>query len=127
MYAQYWEEYLKLNPLAATFQGDARYNDQLPNFLSEDYRKKSHDFVAGWLEKVEAVGPEGLEGQPLLSYQIFVRDARDALESEQFPVWMQPINQFSNPHGIAVQHGPGTCSQPRQPDEESAPSGNPAP
>src|SRR3546814_18812415 len=43
---------------------------------------------------VEAVGPEGLEGQPLLSYQIFVRDARDELESEQFPGWMQPINQF---------------------------------
>ncbi len=120
MYAQYWEEYLKLNPLAATFQGDARYNDQLPNFLSEDYRKKSHDFVAGWLEKVETVGPEGLEGQPLLSYQIFVRDAKDELESEQFPGWMQPINQFYNLAGMAVQLGSGTSAQPFKTVEDYA-------
>ncbi|KGM57551.1 hypothetical protein N799_05705 [Lysobacter arseniciresistens ZS79] len=112
LYAQYWEEMLKLNPLAATFQGDPRYNDQLPNFLSEEYRDRSHDFTAGWLEKIEAVGSEGLEGQDLLSYQIFVRNAKDELASEQFPSWMQPVNQFYNIASTVVQLGSGTGAQP---------------
>src|SRR5688500_14939530 len=55
LYTQYWEESLKLNPLRATFQGDPRYNDQLPNFLSAEYREKSRRFAEQWLSKVEAV------------------------------------------------------------------------
>ncbi|HLM52592.1 MAG TPA: DUF885 domain-containing protein, partial [Pseudoxanthomonas sp.] len=31
LYHQYWEEQLKLNPVQATFQGDPRYNDLLPD------------------------------------------------------------------------------------------------
>src|SRR5688572_14190789 len=71
LYAQYWEENLELNPIGATFQGDPRYNDRLPNFYSEEYRQKTHDFNARWLETIEQVGPEGLEDQDLMSYQIF--------------------------------------------------------
>src|SRR5690606_35825236 len=56
LYTQYWEEMLELHPLAATFQGDPRYNDRLPNFLSAEYRQESHDFTTRWLEKIEGVG-----------------------------------------------------------------------
>jgi uncharacterized protein (DUF885 family) len=112
LYGQYWEELLQLNPLQATFQGDKRYNDRLPNFLSEDYRKKSHDFTARWLKTVEAIGPEGLTGQDLLSYEIFVRDAKNELESEKFPGWQQPVNQFYNFASMAVQLGSGASAQP---------------
>ncbi len=112
LYAQYWEELLELNPLQATFQGDPRYNDRLPNFLSADYRDRSEAFTREWLQKVEAVGPDGLEGQALLSYEIFVRDARNALEGTRFPGWMQPLNQFYNFASTAVQLGSGTSAQP---------------
>ncbi|MDQ3289209.1 MAG: DUF885 family protein [Pseudomonadota bacterium] len=112
LYAQYWEELLKLNPLAATYQGDPRYNDQLPNFLSPEYREKSRAFTERWLQTIEGVGAEGLTGQDLLSYEIFVRDARNELESERFPGWQQPINQFYNFASTAVQLGSGTGAQP---------------
>lgn len=112
LYEQYWEEMLEMNPLAATYQGDPRYNDRLPNFLSEDYREKSRAFTARWLETVEGIGAEGLEGQDLLSYQIFVHDARQELEGEQFPGWQQPINQFYNLASTVVQLGSGTGAQP---------------
>ncbi|KIQ98256.1 DUF885 family protein [Lysobacter sp. A03] len=112
LYAQYWEEMLKHNPLAATYQGDARYNDQLPNFLSREYRDTSRAFTADWLEKIESLGPDGLEGQDLLSWQIFVEDARDELASQKFPAWMQPVNQFYNIASTFVQLGSGTGAQP---------------
>lgn len=112
LYEQYWEELLKLNPLQATFQGDNRYNDQLPNTLSAQYRQQMHDFNTRWLQSVKAVGSDGLAGQDLLSYQIFVRDREKSLEAEQFPTWQQPVNQFYNFAATVAQLGSGTGAQP---------------
>ena len=112
MYEQYWEELLKLNPLQATFQGDARYNDQLPNTMSAQYRQQMHEFNTRWLKQVKDVGCDGLTGQELLSYEIFVRDREDSLEAEKFPTWQQPINQFYNFAATFVQLGSGTGAQP---------------
>src|SRR5688572_19473922 len=112
LYEQYWEEYLELNPLAATFQGDPRYNDRLPNLFSAEYRQKTHDFYTRWLGKVESVGSEGLAEQDLISYRIFVRDAKQELESEKFPDWLLPVNQFRNLAGLMAQFGTGTSAQP---------------
>ncbi|GAB3506484.1 DUF885 domain-containing protein [Pseudoxanthomonas daejeonensis] len=112
LYAGYWDASLKLNPLQATFQGDPRWNDQLPNYLSADFRKRSHDFAADWLAKVEAVGEDGLEGQDLLSYRIFVRNARDALDGERYPGWMLPVSQFNNPATLVAMLGSGSSAQP---------------
>ena len=78
LYAEYWEENLKLNPVLATFQGDPRYNDQLPDYGSAQYRDESKRFTSDWLKKIEAIGPQGLDGQDLLSYEIFVADAKDS-------------------------------------------------
>jgi uncharacterized protein (DUF885 family) len=112
LYQDYWEASLKLNPVQATLQGDLRYSDQLPNYLSAEYRRQAHDFTTEWLRKVEAIGPEGLEGQDLLSYQIFIDDAHDALASEQFPDWMMPLNHFNNVAVVVAILGSGTNAQP---------------
>lgn len=112
LYNQYWEEQLKLNPLSATFQGDNRYNDQLPDFYSAAYRKQTHDFTTRWLKKIESVGSTGLDGQALISYDIFVHDAKTSLESEKYPDWMLPVNQMGSIATLAAQLGSGTGAQP---------------
>jgi len=112
LYADYWEANLKLNPIAATFQGDPRYNDQLPDYFSAQYREQTKQFVTEWLAKVEAVGSEGLTGQDLLSYEIFVEDAKDTLESFKYPDWQLPINQMHSLPSLVVQLGSGTGAQP---------------
>jgi uncharacterized protein (DUF885 family) len=112
LYADYWEALLKLNPLQATFQGDNRYNDQLPDFYSAEFRKQSHDFTRQWLDRAQAIGSDGLQGQALISYEIFVRDAQQSLESEQFPDWMLPVDQMGSIATFAAQLGNGTGAQP---------------
>ncbi|MCW4455113.1 DUF885 family protein [Flavobacterium sp. MXW15] len=112
LYAEFWEETLKLNPVQATFQGDHRYDDQLPDFGSAEYRQQVHDFNQRWLEKVEGIGEAGLQGQDLLSYRIFVRERRSALESEKFPGWMMPVNQMGSIASYAVMLGSGQVAQP---------------
>jgi uncharacterized protein (DUF885 family) len=111
-YAEYWEEQLKLSPIQATFVGDPRYNDQLPNFLSAEYRKQIHDFNQKWLDRVSAIDGSVLEGQARLSYDIFVRDLRIDLESERFPGWMQPVQQFGSFASFLAQLGSGSSAQP---------------
>jgi len=112
LYAEYWEENLKLNPITATFIGDPRYNDQLPNFFTAESRAEQKAFDEKWLAKVQAIDPEGLDGQARLSYDIFVRDRTMSLEGQKFPGWMQPIEQFNNLAGFAAQMGSGTMAQP---------------
>ncbi|MNM53760.1 hypothetical protein D3C81_648670 [compost metagenome] len=112
LYADYWEGVLKLNPLQATFQGDNRYNDQLPDFGSAEFRKQSHDFSTEWLGKVEKLGDAGLTGQDLLSYRIFVEEQKQSLEGEKFPTWMMPVNQMNSTVSYAVMLGSGQVAQP---------------
>ena len=112
LYADYWEASLALNPLQATFVGDPRYNDQLPDFLSADFRAKESAFVRDWLARAQAIGSDGLQGQDLLSYQIFVAELESEIEGERFPDWQQPLNQFYNLTGMFAQLGSGTGAQP---------------
>ncbi|WP_246048440.1 DUF885 domain-containing protein [Arenimonas terrae] len=112
LYADFWEASLKLNPLQATFVGDARYNDQMPDFFSAEYRAKGEAFNREWLAKAQAIGSEGLSGQDLLSYEIFVRDLQFEIDGERFPGWQIPLNQFTNLTGTIAQLGSGTSAQP---------------
>ncbi|MBA3562834.1 MAG: DUF885 domain-containing protein [Gammaproteobacteria bacterium] len=112
LYGQYWQEYLELNPVNATFVGDPRYNDRLPDFFSARYRQQTHDFNEKWLNKVAAYDSDRLAGQARLSQQIFVQDLRLALEGEKYPDWQQPLNQFYGfPNQLAML-GSGTSAQP---------------
>ncbi len=112
LYDEYWDASMRLNPLQATFQGESRYNDQLPNILSAAWRQQSHDFTTQWLGKVEKLGSDGLQGQDLLSYEIFVRDARASLAAERYPSWMMPISQYYNIGSIMAILGAGAGAQP---------------
>ena len=112
LYAEYWEDYLKLNPIQATFQGDHRYDDQLPDFGSQPFREQQHAFTKRWLDRVQAIGSDGLDGQDLLSYEIFVRNGELSLVAEQFPSWLLPVNQMGSIASYAVLLGSGTSAQP---------------
>ena len=112
LYADFWEASLKLNPLQATFVGDPRYADQLPDFYSAEFRAREAAFLRDWRDQARAIGSESLQGQDLLSYEIFLRDLDMQIAGEQFPEWMLPLNQFFNVTGLVAQLGSGTSAQP---------------
>lgn len=112
LYADFWEEGLKLNPLQATFQGDHRFDDQLPDFGAADYRASVRDYQQRWLDAARAIGEDGLQGQDLLSYRIFVAERELALEGERFPGWMLPVSQMDSLASYAVLLGSGQSAQP---------------
>jgi len=113
-YADFWEASLKLNPIQATFVGDPRYNDQLPDFFSKAYIDETNRFNEAWLAKARAIGPQGLSGQALLSYDLFVKQQQDAIDGERFHNELLPIDQFNNVAMLALQLGAGGNAQPFQ-------------
>ena len=112
MYAEFWEENLKLNPLTATFAGDPRYNAELPNFLAPEFEEKTRAFEQKYLDRARAIGTEGLTGQDRLSYDIFTLNRESALEELEFPDRLLPIDQFYNIANSFAQFGSGTSAQP---------------
>ena len=112
MYVDYWEASLKRNPLQATFVGDSRYNDQLPNFFTSEYRDESLAFTRTWLKRFEAIDASNVSGQTRLSHDIMLRSLKLELEGSEFRTDLMPLNQFGNVVGMFAQLGSGTSAQP---------------
>ncbi len=112
LYAEFWEENLKPNPLTATYAGDPRYNGELPNTLSLDFEEATRAFHQKYLDRARDIGADGLNGQDLLSYQIFTLNRESALENFKYPERLLPINQFYNFANTFAQLGSGTSAQP---------------
>lgn len=112
MYVDYWEAELKRNPIQATFVGDNRYNDQLPNFFAPSYRTEGIAISKDWLKKFQAIDASDLDGQTRLSYDIMVRSLKLELEGSEFRTDLMPLNQFSNIIASFAQLGSGTSAQP---------------
>ncbi len=112
LFADYFEASLQLNPIQGTAIGDPRFNDQLPNFLSEEFRDKTHNFTVEWLDKIRAIDRSRLNSSDRISYDIFIYNGEQGLKGEQFPGWQAPINQFNNMGNFFAQMGSGQSIQP---------------
>ena len=112
LFTDYWEESLALNPLNATYVGDARYNDLLPNFLGADERAKQLAFAKKWQARIAAIDTAPLAEQDRISVQILQRELAQEIEGERFPAHLQPINQFYSLPNQLAQLGSGTSAQP---------------
>jgi len=112
LYAEYWEDSLKHDPLQATQVGDPRYNAELPNSLAPEHRAQGKALAERYLERAQKIGSTGLSGQDLLSYELFERMQRDELEGLKFPRYLAPVNQFYSFANQFATLGSGTTAQP---------------
>ncbi|WP_033961357.1 DUF885 domain-containing protein [Psychroserpens jangbogonensis] len=108
----YYEEGLKLNPLNATSAGDNRYNDQLPNFLSDDYAKQLVEYYMNYKAKVSSFDDAELNKSQQLSKQVLIWECKMNLEGFKFNEDLTPINQMWTLHLSFGQLASGAGSQP---------------
>ena len=109
---EYYDKFLELNPLNATFIDDHRYDDRLANDLSPDWMAKSLALEKDYLAKVQTLDASTLTGQDRLSYDIFLRDRRTAIEGYDYPGELIPVNQFFSLPNFFAMLGSGTSVQP---------------
>lgn len=108
----YYEERLKLFPLEATYQGDNRYNDQLPNSISQEFLARTRAFYTSYLEKLTAFDRAKLSDSDQISYDILKRELELQLESFKYQLEYVPFSQFEGLTLTFGQLGSGAGAQP---------------
>lgn len=112
IYDEFFEELMQFDPLFATSLGKQQYNDQLPNFLSSEYREKKRRFEQKYLDRINAIDPVSLPDSALIDYKIFKRRREMAVRSFRFPSHLLPIDPFQNFATRFAALGSGSSVQP---------------
>ncbi|CAM1369874.1 DUF885 domain-containing protein [Tenacibaculum xiamenense] len=109
----YNEGKLLLNPINATFAGDNRFNDQFPNFLSDEYQDKLNEFYSSFKEKLKTINDKDLTESQKMSKAVLNWDCDMALAQASFKNdVLLPINQMWTINLTVGQLASGSSAQP---------------
>lgn len=109
---QYYEEGLKLFPIGATYAGDNRYNDILPNDGSTEFIRQEKQYFTKYLDSLSHYQRESLDANDQLSYDVLKDQAQTSLEGLKYHLEYLPFNQMSSLPLTFGQLGSGTGAQP---------------
>ncbi len=112
VFNDYYQDRLKLYPIEATFAGDNRYNDLLPNDGSDAFIQQAKGLYTGYLDKVKQFKREDLSEADQLSYDIFVYEAQVNLDRFNYHFEYMPFDQFNALPITMGQFGSGSGTQP---------------
>ncbi|HYC87303.1 MAG TPA: DUF885 domain-containing protein [Chryseosolibacter sp.] len=90
----YYEDYLKLNPLEATQINDPRYNDRLPIDITKGFEDTLQVFYDRYLDSLQSYDRASLDSQQQVSYDILKDDLAFRKELLKFPQRLMPVQQF---------------------------------
>ena len=112
LFSEYHRERLPLFPIEATFAGDTRYNDLLPNTISQAHRNKLRTFYTQYKTRLQEHDRVQLTENQRTSYDILLWECDVNLEDLSFPTELIPINQFDCLPLMMGQLAGGTSGQP---------------
>jgi len=112
VFDQYYQERLKFYPLEATFAGDNRYNDTLPNNLTEHFRNRLKEFYGKYQRQLGSYDRSGLSESQRMSFDVLFWECDINLRGLEFPTHLTPINQFYSTNLIIGQLASGAGAQP---------------
>jgi len=108
----YNEENYKLFPLNATYAGETKFNDQLPNNLTNEFSEKLNLFYTKTKADLFKFNENELSENEILSKGILIWECDVNLERLNFKEDLMPINQFYSITLTIGQFAGGTSAQP---------------
>lgn len=112
LFEDYFERSLQLNPLQATFIGDHRYDDRLPNFLAPAYLAESLAVERRYLDAAQKYESQPLSAEDRLSLEIFLHERRTTIDGAAFPSELLPLDQMFSIATLMPLLGSATSAQP---------------
>ena len=112
LFSQYWDKQSRLDPLAATGQGDSRFNDILPNDQTQAWRDTLGAFYQNYLGRLDKYDRNALDDNDKISYDIFQYEMQQRLAELKLNTWMLPFQQFWGLPLTLGQYGSGQGNQP---------------
>lgn len=111
VFEAYYEDGLKLFPINATFQGDNRYNDTLPNFLSSTFENQLQQHFKDYKSKLADYNDIDLSENEKMSKAIMQWECDINLEGLGFADYT-PIDQMWSMNLMIGQLASGAGAQP---------------
>ncbi len=108
----YFEEYLKLNPILATSIGDPRYNDRFVVSIRPDVRAADEKLERDYLARLGTVDRSRLSDADRITYDVFKSGREREIEGFRFRDDLIPLNQFYSVANSFAQLGSGNGLQP---------------
>lgn len=94
-----WEWQLRDDPEGATNFGDTRFDDRLTDRSAAAFeRRRAHNRET--LARIEAIDRATLSAADKLNYDVFLLQARTAVEGDRFPYELVPINQMGGVYSL---------------------------
>jgi uncharacterized protein (DUF885 family) len=112
MLDSYYEDGLILNPLAATYAGDNRFNDKMPNYLSPEYKENVKGYFTNYKNLLSTFKEEDLNESEKLSKAVLEWDIDISLAGLTFKKDLMPIDQMWSLHLSFGQLASGSGAQP---------------
>ncbi len=94
LFSIYYEQRLQFFPLEATQNGDHRFDDRLPNNITESFRDTLKHFYSATIDSLNLFNRDSLSENNQISYDILMWDLKMNIEALNFPDHLMPINQF---------------------------------
>jgi uncharacterized protein (DUF885 family) len=109
----YYEDGLRLNPIAATTSGDMRFNDYFPDYLSQTYNDSLRNYFTFYRDEVSKVNDAMLSENEKMSKDILLWETNMNLQALDFEKEkFMPIDQMWSRNLFMGQLASGASSQP---------------
>ena len=108
----YYQEGLKLDPISATFAGDERYNDILPNPLSESHVAARKSYYNSFQQRLKDLDDSNFSDSEKMTKAILEWECDINLEGFKYRSDQRPIDQMWSLHLMIGQLASGSSAQP---------------
>jgi uncharacterized protein (DUF885 family) len=109
---QYYDAVARYEPIAATENGDNRYDDQLGLSISPGKRALQFKMYRDFSKRLKTIKRANLNADDRLNYDILAYELRGLLAMERFPEHLLPINQMDSVPVVLANYAGGEASQP---------------
>jgi prolyl oligopeptidase len=97
LFEEEWEFTLREYPITATFYGDHRYDDKLPDVSLDAIQKRNHQYQ-DYLERLRKIDQDALSSEERLNYDIYQRLTQMELAEFEFRTYLMPLTNRSGFH-----------------------------
>lgn len=93
---RYYETQAKFEPIAATYNGDSRYDDQLPRTLNPVIKAKQIAQLSQIAKALSAIRRNALSAQDQVTYDCLQFEIAAAIRMSRFDDRLMPVNQMDS-------------------------------
>ena len=109
---QYYDAAARFEPVAATDNGDSRFNDQIGLSISPKLRAHQFALYHGYAQRLKAIARDRLDRRAQTNYDILAYELDTALSFERIPEHLLPLNQMDSMPVTLANYAGGQGGQP---------------